>query len=288
MSDPQPPRQPKGVKTGGQYAASARNEAERVSLSSTPEPASLNYYALADRLYSEFPLTREEVEVFADSDHELEAMGLGETVGLPDGTDVSIEAADTPNAVVGDIVETGSYVVVDREAGTRLVYPFRHLAGRANASNVIANQAVVNRRNQPQTAEPEHPIFGKVIHSYTRAQALADGVLIDHTDLAREAGISWPVALTAAAQTDAVTWPEKNNGLQDETGRAWDVMNMCRHALAQQGARNVTPGVRIAFQVMRVPNTPRATQPRLTTLHAVIGPDDTGKPCITLMTPEES
>ena len=38
-----------------------------------------------------------------------------------------------------------------------------------------------------------------LIHRYTRAEAIADGVLIDVSAVAREAGIRYPVALTAAA-----------------------------------------------------------------------------------------
>jgi hypothetical protein len=38
-----------------------------------------------------------------------------------------------------------------------------------------------------------------LIHSYSRAQAIADGVLIDVSATAREAGIRCPVALTRAA-----------------------------------------------------------------------------------------
>lgn len=134
--------------------------------------------------------------------------------------------------------------------------------------------------------EYEHPLFGKVIHSYTRAQALNDGVVIDHTELAAEAGIKWPVALTTGAQADAITWTRGDAG-QDETGRAWDVFNQCRRALTGQGNRSVKSGERIPFQVLRVPNQGRGQQPRLTTLHAVVGPDDHGKPCITIMTPDE-
>ena len=44
----------------------------------------------------------------------------------------------------------------------------------------------------------DDPFFGKVISVYTRAQALADGVLIDAGPMAREAGFRWPVAITAA------------------------------------------------------------------------------------------
>jgi hypothetical protein len=40
---------------------------------------------------------------------------------------------------------------------------------------------------------------GDLVHRYTRADALRDGVLIDVTETAREAGIRWPVALTCAA-----------------------------------------------------------------------------------------
>ena len=38
--------------------------------------------------------------------------------------------------------------------------------------------------------------FGNVIYSYTRAQAIADGVLIDVTDEAKAHGFKVPVAIT--------------------------------------------------------------------------------------------
>ena len=39
--------------------------------------------------------------------------------------------------------------------------------------------------------------FGEVIFGYTRRQAIDDGVLVDVTEMAREAGFSWPFAMTA-------------------------------------------------------------------------------------------
>jgi hypothetical protein len=46
-----------------------------------------------------------------------------------------------------------------------------------------------------------------VIHAYTRADALRDGNLVAVPDaLAREAGITVPVALTRAAWEDCVAW----------------------------------------------------------------------------------
>jgi hypothetical protein len=62
-----------------------------------------------------------------------------------------------------------------------------------------------------------------LIHSYTRADALRDGVLIDVSPTAREAGIRYPVALTRAAWGRCVAVPP---GVlcQDESGRLWDVL----------------------------------------------------------------
>jgi hypothetical protein len=39
----------------------------------------------------------------------------------------------------------------------------------------------------------------EIIYSYTRKQAIADGVLIDVTELAKEAGFKCPVAFTSSA-----------------------------------------------------------------------------------------
>ena len=75
----------------------------------------------------------------------------------------------------------------------------------------------------------------EVISSYTREQAISDGVLKDVSTLAREAGFSIPVALTAAAWSEAVAWNPENRALQDETGRLWDVMTMAAHAARRNG-----------------------------------------------------
>ena len=45
----------------------------------------------------------------------------------------------------------------------------------------------------------EDPVFGDVIFSYTRKQAIEDGVLVDITEMAKEAGIKYPVAITSTA-----------------------------------------------------------------------------------------
>jgi hypothetical protein len=82
-----------------------------------------------------------------------------------------------------------------------------------------------------------------LIHVYTRADALRDGVLIDVSATAREAGIRWPVALSRAVWERCVRVP-LGVLCQDEAGRLWDVLWMLRWAVARQnGGRR---GVRAA------------------------------------------
>lgn len=120
-----------------------------------------------------------------------------------------------------------------------------------------------------------------VIHSYSRSQAIADGILIDVTTTAKEAGLKLPVALTAAVKAKCVTVPAKVV-CQDEAGRLWDVLWMLRHYISRSAGGSV-----LTFHV-RVRNTNRRGTPPIVTLKAVCGPGDNGEPVITIMLPEES
>jgi hypothetical protein len=119
-----------------------------------------------------------------------------------------------------------------------------------------------------------------VIFSYTRAQALADGVLIDVTETAREAGFRIPVAVTRAVWDQYVAVPEGVT-CQDEAGRLWDVLFMLRFAI-----RTGDGGSETRYR-LHVRNDNREGDPPLVELKAVCGPDDDGSPCITVMTPSE-
>ena len=123
--------------------------------------------------------------------------------------------------------------------------------------------------------------FGPIIYAYTRAQAIADGVQVDVTTTAQEAGIRFPVFITRSAFEAYVTVPPNVTG-QDEAGRLWDVVWMLRHAI-----RKATPGqTRLPF-ALYVRNDNRA--PRLIKLIAECGPLDLDKPepAITIMMPGE-
>ena len=122
--------------------------------------------------------------------------------------------------------------------------------------------------------------FGDPIHAYTRAQAIADGVLIDATDLAREAGFKHPVALTATAWAAAVEVPPGVTG-QDERGRLWDVLMLLR-----QAALSGPDSSEVRFAV-HVRNDDREGTPPLVQLKAICGPGDSREPVVTVMLPEE-
>ena len=69
--------------------------------------------------------------------------------------------------------------------------------------------------------------FGPVVYSYTRAQAVADGVQVEVSKVAVEAGIRFPVFLTRTVYDAFVTVPEGVTA-QDEAGRLWDIVWMLR------------------------------------------------------------
>lgn len=127
----------------------------------------------------------------------------------------------------------------------------------------------------------------EVISAYTRSQAIADGVLRDAGELAKEAGFRFTVALTSDAWADAVAWSKENGACQDETGRLWDVLTMARHAATAPRGQHADESPRRAFSVYRVPNVPDATEATLLGLELHIGPGDNAEPVLTIGLPGE-
>ena len=118
----------------------------------------------------------------------------------------------------------------------------------------------------------------EVIASYSRRQALDDGLLVDASHVACEAGIRYPVALTRCVFERCVTVPPGVPG-QDLEGRLWDVVWMLSCAIRQKpGGREIRFGVFVKNDLQAA---------RRVELKAVCGPDDDLSPCITVMAPEE-
>ena len=121
-----------------------------------------------------------------------------------------------------------------------------------------------------------------IIYSYTRSQAVADGVQVEVTKTAAEAGIKFPVFLTRGVFDSFVTVPPGVTG-QDEAGRLWDIVWMLRFAILR--ARPGVERIPVALYV-RQSDTKR---PQLIKLIATCGPLDIDdpQPAITVMLPDE-
>ena len=122
------------------------------------------------------------------------------------------------------------------------------------------------------------PGENEFIDSYTRAEAIADGILIDVTGLAVEAGFSCPVALTIAVHERYVKAPE-DMAEMDETGRLWDILMVLRHAARKSAGKS-----EILFRLSAQEN---GREMDVATLKAVCGSDDDGEMCLTVMLPGE-
>jgi hypothetical protein len=132
-------------------------------------------------------------------------------------------------------------------------------------------------RQNPSADSP----FGKLIYTYSRSQAVADGEQIEVSKVAAEAGIRFPVFLTRAVYDAYVTLPPGVEA-QDEAGRLWDILHMLVIAIRRAKAGHSRLPV-----ALYVRNGNR--RPQLVKLIAICGPLDMDdpQPSITIMLPTE-
>ena len=139
-----------------------------------------------------------------------------------------------------------------------------------------------------QTAES---FFGEVISTYTRAQAIEDGVLVDAGPMAKEVGFRFPVALTSAVWADCVAWTDSDsqkNPFQDQSGRLYDVLIMAAFAIqtSEKSSDRLLYGV-LLYELYRVPRDGFSTEAKPVTLKLIIGPGDQGEPVLTILFPNQ-
>lgn len=118
----------------------------------------------------------------------------------------------------------------------------------------------------------------EIIHTYTRKQALEDGVLIDVTEQAKDNGFKVSVAITCNLYNGYVVPDESLTGLgQSIEGRLHDLFEMTKASIYTNKDAS-----RAYFEVLFLmkPNNLEKVK-----CLAIIGPDDNFKPCITLMLP---
>lgn len=144
------------------------------------------------------------------------------------------------------------------------------------------NQSEYDDAMHQDRQEREQDAAWQVIDAYTRAQALADGTLVDLMmeplgALVREAGFRQPLAMTAAAYASCVgLTPSAIAAGCDVKGRLWDVLMMCR--LAMQAAKAEAHEVCFAVSCVCQGSTPE-----LVALKVVCGAGDDGAPVLTIM-----
>src|ERR1700722_636306 len=162
------------------------------------------------------------------------------------------------------------------------------MTGRLDRSPATRRDAS-QRRNAKRPSTPRRfvaPMFTAedIIDCYSRAEAIADGELVDVSETAREAGVKYPTALTRAAFETYVAWTaddEREGVIQDEAGRLWDVLWMFACAARRRPLDDDSR--RVTYSLFVVPRSGSGTAPEFVELVAVVGPGDTAEPVITIM-----
>ena len=126
--------------------------------------------------------------------------------------------------------------------------------------------------NWEPSSEPDYEIS-----CYSRADAIEDGVLIDVTETAKEAGFRVPVAITQGLWADIHAIPDSLKGAADPKGRLWDILFLGAQAMKKNGRDS------LCLYSLEMP----VGESKRYKVKAHCGPGDNGEPVITLMKPEE-
>ncbi len=128
--------------------------------------------------------------------------------------------------------------------------------------------------------------FGPVIHTYTRQNAIDDGVLIDVTETAIEAGIKFPFVVTRAVWDKHIEWTQddtERQSYQDQSGRLWDIVWMARHGMLNAKGKTRE----LLFELYCIPRDGKSKRAKRTTLKLLLGPGDSVEPVLTVLLPNE-
>ncbi len=121
----------------------------------------------------------------------------------------------------------------------------------------------------------------EVISTYTRAEAIEDGNLVDVTEFAKTSGFRMPVALSSTVWHDCV----EISGDQESTNARLSDVLMMAHMAAKASKEGED---RVYFKVLATPRNDHLDGTAAT--HALImhiGPGDQMEPVLTIMKPED-
>jgi hypothetical protein len=127
----------------------------------------------------------------------------------------------------------------------------------------------------------------KLVYSYSRTQAIEDGVLVDVTDMAKAIGIKWHVAVTSSVWSDFIEWIDydrRRQGLDDTESRLWHVVFKLRLAIKKANKHTDV----IFYELDILPRDGFSYRVKRTRLKAVVSAGDYFEPVITIMLPSEN
>jgi hypothetical protein len=123
------------------------------------------------------------------------------------------------------------------------------------------------------------------VSTYTRADAINDGVLIDITSTSKELGIKYPVAITQSLDVLIQDKPD----CEDVAGRIKDIIHML-HCAIQGLIPSKKKGEDTIFYDLIMNNSKTDFShynPKIITLKALVHGGDNREPVMTIMLPEE-
>ena len=132
----------------------------------------------------------------------------------------------------------------------------------------------------------DHNNSNKLVYSYSRAQAIEDGVLVDVTDMAKAIGIKWHVAVTYSVWSDFIEWTDcdrRRQGLDDTEGRLWHIV-FTLHLAIKKTEKYADV---IFYELDILPRDGISYRVKCTKLKAVVSAGDYFEPVITIMLPNE-
>jgi hypothetical protein len=137
--------------------------------------------------------------------------------------------------------------------------------------------------NQATESKTVQSIFGEAIHTYTRAQAIEDGVLVDFTDPESDTGsvcrqhFKFPIAATAAVFEIMKKAVENRRFCNDYAGILHDMLSMSKVFGRKLDASTVI------FRCIIL----GAGRSKYHDFKLQVHPGDQGEPVITIMLPDE-
>lgn len=124
-------------------------------------------------------------------------------------------------------------------------------------------------------------------YSGSRADAIANGELVDVTKVGQQVGFKWPLAMTKVAWENLVAWTDKDSErqvFQSERARLFTVLNECADTVRMRGPKSD----RMRFRFGRVPRDGKSKRAHEVVVQLLAHPGDAGEPTLTIRIPVQT